>query len=94
MRTVTDVSFPKPVCSLFLALNNLIICVTWQALKNYRYDDDTVLSACGVSIEKQLMQVDGRVLETPKVNAYGTLFFIFGGTFASIKISELEGLGG
>ncbi|KAG8640547.1 hypothetical protein MANES_13G066164v8 [Manihot esculenta] len=38
-----------------------------DALKNYRYDDDTVLSACGVSIEKQLMQVDGRVLETPKV---------------------------
>ncbi|KAG8640543.1 protein argonaute 16 isoform X1 [Manihot esculenta] len=38
-----------------------------DALKNYRYDDDTVLSACGVSIEKQLMQVDGRVLETPKL---------------------------
>ncbi|XP_058005997.1 protein argonaute 16 isoform X2 [Hevea brasiliensis] len=38
-----------------------------DALINYHYDDDSVLSACGVSIEKQLMQVDGRILETPKL---------------------------
>ncbi|KAH7576684.1 hypothetical protein JRO89_XS01G0130800 [Xanthoceras sorbifolium] len=36
-----------------------------DAVKNYRYDEDPVLSACGISIEKQLTQVDGRILETP-----------------------------
>ncbi|KDP30816.1 hypothetical protein JCGZ_13759 [Jatropha curcas] len=38
-----------------------------DAMRNYHYDDDPVLSACGVKIEKQLTQVDGRVLETPKL---------------------------
>ncbi|XP_027344511.1 protein argonaute 16 isoform X2 [Abrus precatorius] len=31
------------------------------------YDDDPVLAACGISIEKQLTPVEGRVLETPKL---------------------------
>ncbi|KHN37722.1 Protein argonaute 16 [Glycine soja] len=30
------------------------------------YDDDPVLAACGISIEKQLNLIEGRVLETPK----------------------------
>nr|AHC30882.1 argonaute 6 protein [Dimocarpus longan] len=38
-----------------------------DAVRNYHYDEDPVLSACGISIEKQLAQVDGRVLETPKL---------------------------
>lgn len=32
------------------------------------HDDDPVLAACGISIEKQLTQVEGRVLEPPKVS--------------------------
>ncbi|KAJ7964784.1 Argonaute family protein [Quillaja saponaria] len=38
-----------------------------DAIKKYRYDDDPVLKACGISIEKQLTHVEGRVLETPKL---------------------------
>lgn len=44
-------------------------------MKKYQYDDDPMLATCGISIEKQLIQVNGRVLETPKVNS----FCIFGG---------------
>ncbi|KAF2292334.1 hypothetical protein GH714_020085 [Hevea brasiliensis] len=36
-----------------------------DAVRNYRCDDDSLLSASGVSIERQMMQVDSRVLETP-----------------------------
>ncbi|KAL0001598.1 hypothetical protein SO802_015379 [Lithocarpus litseifolius] len=38
-----------------------------QAMTNYKYDDDPVLAECGISIEKQLTQVEGRILETPKL---------------------------
>ncbi|XP_020203105.1 protein argonaute 16 isoform X2 [Cajanus cajan] len=38
-----------------------------NAVGNYCYDDDPVLAACGISIEKQLTLVEGRVLETPKL---------------------------
>ncbi|XP_052208551.1 protein argonaute 16 [Diospyros lotus] len=43
------------------------IQVVTDALKNCSYDDDPLLAACGISIEKQLTQVDGRVLEAPKL---------------------------
>ncbi|KAH7846364.1 hypothetical protein Vadar_013047 [Vaccinium darrowii] len=36
-----------------------------EAVRNYRYDDDPLLAACGISIEKQVTKVDGRVLEAP-----------------------------
>nr|XP_028960050.1 major serine/threonine-protein phosphatase PP2A-2 catalytic subunit-like [Malus domestica] len=32
----------------------------------YQYDNDPVLATCGISINKDLTQVKGRVLETPK----------------------------
>ncbi|RVW97421.1 Protein argonaute 16 [Vitis vinifera] len=38
-----------------------------DAVRNYQYDEDPVLSACGISIDRQLTQVDGRVLEAPKL---------------------------
>lgn len=38
-----------------------------DGMKNYHYDDDPLLASCGISIEKQFAQVDGRVLEAPKV---------------------------
>nr|GMD81033.1 protein argonaute 16-like [Ipomoea batatas] len=43
------------------------IQVVTDAVKNYCYDDDPLLAACGISTEKQLMQVEGRVLDTPKL---------------------------
>ena len=42
----------------------------WQAVRNYHYDNDPVLAECGISIEKQLTPVEGRVLETPKVKIH------------------------
>lgn len=38
-----------------------------DALRNYRYDEDPVLAECGISLEKQLIQIKGRVLESPKL---------------------------
>ncbi|RXI09186.1 hypothetical protein DVH24_023347 [Malus domestica] len=38
-----------------------------KAMKKYQYDNDLVLATCGISINKDLTQVKGRVLETPKV---------------------------
>ncbi|VFQ91173.1 unnamed protein product [Cuscuta campestris] len=43
------------------------IQVVIDAVRNYCYDDDPFLAACGISTEKQLLQVDGRVLDTPKL---------------------------
>ncbi|GFQ08316.1 protein argonaute 16 [Phtheirospermum japonicum] len=41
------------------------IRVVTDAVKNYRYDEDPLLVACGVSIENQLTRIDGRVLAAP-----------------------------
>ncbi|XP_059664101.1 protein argonaute 16-like [Cornus florida] len=41
--------------------------VVTDAVRTHRYEDDPILAACGISIEKQLTQVDGRVLEAPKL---------------------------
>ncbi|XP_062194678.1 protein argonaute 16 [Phragmites australis] len=39
--------------------------VVTDAVKSNRYDDDPILSSCGIEIEKQLTRVDGRVLSAP-----------------------------
>ncbi|CAL5075297.1 unnamed protein product [Urochloa decumbens] len=39
--------------------------VVRDAVKSNRYDDDPILSSCGIEIEKQLARVDGRVLSAP-----------------------------
>ncbi|KAA8526554.1 hypothetical protein F0562_008243 [Nyssa sinensis] len=69
IRVVTDVNFPYDliVCPLSFLFFNLSTHLVWQALRNYCYDDDPLLAACGISIEKQLTQVDGRVLDAPKL---------------------------
>ncbi|KAL8088025.1 hypothetical protein AgCh_037970 [Apium graveolens] len=41
--------------------------VLTDSMLNYRYDEDPLLAACGISIEKQLTKFDGRVLEAPKL---------------------------
>ncbi|KAM1578238.1 hypothetical protein ACFX1Z_039823 [Malus domestica] len=41
--------------------------IALQAMKKYQYDNDPVLATCGISINKDLTQVKGCVLETPKV---------------------------
>ncbi|KAF7152313.1 hypothetical protein RHSIM_Rhsim01G0195100 [Rhododendron simsii] len=38
-----------------------------NAVRICRFDSDPLLAACGISIEKQLTQVDGRVLEAPRL---------------------------
>ncbi|CAK8567057.1 unnamed protein product [Lathyrus sativus] len=43
------------------------IKVLTNAIGNSCYEDDAVLAACGISIDKQFTPVDGRVLETPKL---------------------------
>ncbi|KAK6134690.1 hypothetical protein DH2020_031615 [Rehmannia glutinosa] len=43
------------------------IRVVTDAVRNYHYDKDPLLVACGISIEKQLTQIDGRVLVAPKL---------------------------
>ncbi|KMZ69032.1 Protein argonaute 16 [Zostera marina] len=43
------------------------IRVVADALSENRYDEDPMLSACGISIEKQLVQFNGRVLNPPKL---------------------------
>ncbi|XP_009769203.1 protein argonaute 16 [Nicotiana sylvestris] len=45
------------------------IKVITDAVRDYSYDDDPLLATCGVSIEKQLIQINGRVLEAPKLKA-------------------------
>ncbi|KAL1812927.1 hypothetical protein ACET3Z_022992 [Daucus carota] len=42
-----------------------------DSMGKYLYDEDPLLSACGISIEKQLMKFDGRVLEAPKLKVGG-----------------------
>ncbi|XP_073002838.1 protein argonaute 16-like [Typha latifolia] len=41
------------------------IRVVTDAVRNNRYDDDPMLSTCGIHIEKQLTRVEGRVLTAP-----------------------------
>ncbi|XP_024635714.1 protein argonaute 16 isoform X1 [Medicago truncatula] len=41
--------------------------VLTNAIGNSGYDDDAVLAACGISIDKQFTPVEGRVLEAPKL---------------------------
>ncbi|CAN0900264.1 Protein argonaute 16 [Linum grandiflorum] len=38
-----------------------------DAMTKYRYDQDPLLAQCGISIEKGLTPVNGRVLDTPKI---------------------------
>ncbi|KAI4378261.1 hypothetical protein MLD38_015763 [Melastoma candidum] len=38
-----------------------------HAFRNYCYDEDPVLVECGTTIEKQLIQFEGRVLKCPKL---------------------------
>ncbi|KAK2389084.1 protein argonaute [Trifolium repens] len=43
------------------------IKILTNAIGNSCYDDDAVLAACGISIDKQFTPVEGRVLETPQL---------------------------
>jgi hypothetical protein len=62
---------------LFVILTHLSLHVIFQAMRSYCYDEDPVLSSCGISIEKQMTQVDGRILETPKVALCISFFLCF-----------------
>jgi hypothetical protein len=52
-------------------------------VRSYHYDKDLVLSSRGIAIEKQLVQVVGRVLKVPQrsptlfLHHYLSVFFFF-----------------
>lgn len=62
-----------------LQYSSCSFALLFQAMKKYQYDDDPVLSTCGISIDEELTQVDGRVLETPKVNSQFCIWMSAGG---------------
>ena len=47
-------------------MKQCICLLIWQAVGNQK--DDPVLAEFHISIENQLTQVEGRILETPKVS--------------------------
>jgi hypothetical protein len=49
------------------------------------YDDDPILSSCGIEIEKQLTRVDARVLSAPAVSLFCLLKFSFSMTLSYIS---------
>ncbi|KAF9595656.1 hypothetical protein IFM89_001557 [Coptis chinensis] len=66
----TMILTPGPVLDFLLTNQNLRDPrqIDWgRAIKNYRYDDDAMVKACGISVEKQLTAVEGRVLNAPKL---------------------------
>lgn len=68
IRVLTNVRSPHNVlCIGFSCCNLLTMLLIWQAMRNCRFDSDPLLAACGISIEKQLTQVEGRILEAPRV---------------------------
>ncbi|KAJ1401480.1 Ribonuclease H superfamily [Sesbania bispinosa] len=67
--STTVILKPGPVIDFLLSNQNVREprYIDWaKAVGNYCYDDDPVLGACGISVDKQLTPVEGRVLETPK----------------------------
>lgn len=63
-------------------------------MQTYCYDEDPVLGACGISIEKQLTRIDGRVLEAPKVNLIFSLLMCKRGVYGELlhSIEMITGL--
>ncbi|CAN6554083.1 unnamed protein product [Malus baccata var. baccata] len=51
-----------------------------------QYDNDLVLATCGISINKDLTRVKGRVLETPKINCHFIYGPLWGGGDLIIKV--------
>lgn len=102
VQVITDVcGSANYFCSFYLSLRFLFYLETLQAIRNYCYDDNALLIACGVSIEKQPTQVDGLVLEAPKVlidqffDGYlGRFFYIphFIGFLLGWQIYNFQGL--
>lgn len=43
-------------------------------MKKYHFDEDPLLYACGISVEKQLTKFVGRVLNAPKVLCFSCNF--------------------
>lgn len=80
IKVITDVSCCTLDGSDPFSLRFCTLLEFWQAVRDYSYDDDPLLVACGISIEKQLIQMNGRVLEAPKVASAHSLMT------ASIKI--------
>lgn len=57
------------LCNILL---NFILLTSCQAIKRSNYAAEPILRTCGISINSDFMQVDGRVLAAPKVLTYPT----------------------
>lgn len=69
IQVVTDVNLLLMYYffSSFIVMQGDLFFESFQAITKYKYDEDPLLASCGISIEKQLTRIDGRVLEAPKV---------------------------
>jgi hypothetical protein len=45
-------------------------------LSGNNYDSEPMLRECGISIAREFMQIDGRVLQAPQVGSLHRMFFI------------------
>lgn len=79
MRLIADVgvSFPSPqiIHCFYPLVLTLDHSLCGQSLNDNRYDKDPLLNACGVSIDKRMTKLTGRVLNCPVVTIY--LLFCF-----------------
>lgn len=71
MRVLSDVSF----FAKFSVIGFLCICMVYlivlsllQALKTSNYGAEPMLRNCGISISSGFTDVEGRVLQAPRVN--------------------------
>uniref|UniRef100_A0A804Q7B5 Argonaute6 n=1 Tax=Zea mays TaxID=4577 RepID=A0A804Q7B5_MAIZE len=62
--------------------------VVTDAVKSNMYDDDPILSSCGIEIEKQLTRVDARVLSAPALWATVKIASQTGRLFDPVKIER------
>lgn len=59
--------FSTLLCKMYFHVTLSYFFWLLQALKINNYDAEPVLRACGVSINSSFTQVEGRVLQPPKV---------------------------
>lgn len=68
MRVLSDVGvFHMKLTGLIYTYVSDFFMGFWQALKINNYDAEPMLRSCGVSINSNFTQVEGRVLSAPRV---------------------------
>lgn len=69
MRVLSDVGFLEIQSDGSILKYTILIlfCVFLKALKLNNYDAEPLLKSCGISINSNFTQVEGRVLPAPRV---------------------------